>query len=97
MVKFVKEIFSRLEMSGMTSQEVWLFATGKCIRKFCDLIEYMIYISGYQQTFGPEFVYAGRQRKTLFLVVLFRINFGCKFGKMICFGKFSVKRKLNTS
>ena len=48
------EIFIRLVTSGMTSQEIWMLATGKLGNKlnqiFCDLTGYMIYISGYQQT-----------------------------------------------
>ena len=43
-------------MSGMTSQEVWMFATGKLFNQWhknllvCDLIVYMIYVSGYKET-----------------------------------------------
>ena len=48
------QIFIRLVTSGMTSQEVWMFATGKLGNKsnqlFCDLTGHMIYISGYKQT-----------------------------------------------
>ena len=46
--------FIRLVTSGMTSQEGWMFATGKLGNKsnkiFCDLTGYMINISGYKQT-----------------------------------------------
>ena len=48
------QFFIRLVTSGMTSKEVWMFATGKLGNKsnqiFCDLTGYMIYISGYKQT-----------------------------------------------
>ena len=50
------QIFIRLVTSGMTSQEVWMFATGKLGNKsnqiFCNLTgySYMIYISEYIQT-----------------------------------------------
>ena len=44
------QLFIRL----VTSQEVWMFATGKLGNKsnqiFCDLTGYMIYISGNKQT-----------------------------------------------
>ena len=40
--------------SGITSQELWMFATGKLGNQsnqiFCDLTWYMIYISEYVQT-----------------------------------------------
>ena len=48
------QIFIHLVTSGMTSQEVWMFATGKLGNKsnkiFCDFTGYIIYISGYKQT-----------------------------------------------
>ena len=48
------QISIRLVMSRMTSQEIWIFATGKLGNKsnqiFCDLTGYMIYISGYKQS-----------------------------------------------
>ena len=49
------QIFVHVMTSGMTSQEILMFATGELGNQsnqiFCDLTGYMIYISEYKQTF----------------------------------------------
>ena len=44
----------RLVTTGMASQEVCMFATGKLVNQlnhiFCNLTGYMVYISGHKQT-----------------------------------------------
>ena len=82
------QIFIRLVTSGRTSQEVWMFATGKLGNKsnqiFCDLTGYMIYISGYENTLVRFHLRSyENKKKTLFLVVLSRPDFSCEFGEMI--------------
>ena len=48
------QIFIHVMTSGMTSQEIWMFATGELGNQsnqiFCDLTGFMIYISEYKQT-----------------------------------------------
>ena len=70
----------------MTSQEVWMFATGKLVNKlyqnFCHLTGFgQIYISGYKQTL-VRFHLRSNEIEKHFSVVLFRLEFGCKFGKI---------------
>ena len=75
------QIFIHLVTSGMTSQEVWMFATGKLGNKlnqiFCDLTGYMIYISGYK--LWSDFIYAAMKTKNPILVVLFRPDLAVNF------------------
>ena len=78
------QIFIHVITSGMTSQEVWMFATGEFGNQsnqiFCDLTGYMIYISEYKQTLVIRFhLRSYENEKHYFSVVLFRPNFSCKF------------------
>ena len=80
------QIFIHVMTSGMTSQEIWMFATGELGNQsnqiVCDLIGYMLYISEYKQTLVRSHLCSYENEKRYFSVVLFRPNFSCKFGKI---------------
>ena len=80
-------IFIHAMTSGMTSQEIWMFATGELGNQsnqiFCDLTGYMIYISEYRQTLVRFHLRSYENETRYFSVVLLRPNFSCTFGKII--------------
>ena len=94
------QMFIHVMSSGMTSQEIWIFATGELgnqsIQLFCDLTRRMIYISEYKQTLIRFYLRSFGNEKRYFSVVLFRPNFSCKFVN-INFSIVSAKLKLNAS
>ena len=63
-----------------------MFATGELGNQsnqiFCDLTEYMIYISEYKQTLVRFHLRSYENEKHYFSLVLFRPNLSCKFGKI---------------
>ena len=88
------QIFIHVMTSEMTSQEIWMFATGELGNQsnqiFCDLTRHMIYISEYKQTLVRFHLHSYENEKCYFSVVLFRPNFSCKFVNInfsIIFGK----------
>ena len=66
-----------------------MFATGKLLNQlfqnFCELTEGIIYISEYKQILVRYHLHGDESKKRYFSFVLFRLNFGCKFGKMNVF------------
>ena len=51
---------------------------------FCNLIGWMIFISGYKRTLVRFYLRSDESEKRHLSVVLFRLSFGCKLEKMSC-------------
>ena len=68
------QIIIRLVTTGMTSQEVCMFATGKLVNQlnqiFCDMTGYMMYILGYKQTL-VRFHLCSYERKNIIFQLYF--------------------------